>query len=302
MLWRDDEEITDQPGNDWAVQIGQIGGTLTPVKADDAVFTPDGQVLAVAFDGTGATLRHGAPGAEPSWRTHIDDIVSGRLSIAPDARRWTIVGWTRGTGPIEATGTIGGGPADVIRWSGSPGVRYTSIAAAGPVAAALEQHYRRSSIAVALARWGLRLPYESRTQVWRLDPHGRTLVADSELQMACTGGIATDAFICAAFDGTRTRLSTVAIESGRILPIAIVAGRLTPFASHPARGWLTGWNGGTAMAIRLDTMTAYELPAVRGRYARSMTGVGDRLGVIESTGDRTTVSVYALSDNSRAAR
>ena len=104
----------------------------------------------------------------------------------------------------------------------------------------------------------------------------------------------TDAFICAAYDGTRTRISSLAISAGRILPLAIVPGRFTPSAAHTTPGWLTGWRDRSAMAIRLDPLTAYEVPVNRGEYVRSIAGAGGRVAAVVSTGDQSRIVVYQL--------
>jgi Zn-dependent protease with chaperone function len=295
MLWRDEEDITDQPGNEWTVQIGIVGGDLSRMKVDDAVFLPRGEVLAVAFDAEGAELQKSVAGTEPSWRTRANGIVAGRLTVDGDGRHWTIVGWDGRQQPVKATGTVGTTQVDVARWSGVPGIRYTNIASTGGIATVLEQHYRRSPVSWTLARWGLQLPYESHTRVWRLDGRARTLVVDSELQIACAAAVTPDAFTCAAYDGTRTRISTLAITSGRILPLGIVRGRFTPFVAHTAAGWLSGWRDRSPVAIRLDPLTAYDVPVNQGEYVRSIAGAGDRLAAIKSNGDESaSIAVYAL--------
>jgi hypothetical protein len=110
-----------------------------------------------------------------------------------------------------------------------------------------------------------------------------------------------DALTCAAFDGTRTRLSRISIVSGSILPLAILQGRFTAYSIHGSAGWLTGWRDRSAIAIRLDTMNAFELPPAGGRYVSSMSGSRDRVAAIESNGDQFTLAVYPLAAGTTVA-
>jgi hypothetical protein len=74
-----------------------------------------------------------------------------------------------------------------------------------------------------------------------------------------------------------------------------VRGRFTPFVAHTAAGWLSGWRDRSPVAIRLDPLTAYDVPVNQGEYVRSIAGAGDRLAAIKSNGDESaSIAVYAL--------
>src|SRR4029079_11868285 len=134
--------------------------------------------------------------------------------LASDGRHWIVIGWDKRQQPVEAAGTIGTAGVTLERWPGTPGISYVNLAAANASAAVVEEHYRPTPVTRTRAAWGLALPYATNTRIWKLDGNGRRLVADSQLEISCSGAALHDALVCAAFDGTRTRLAAIAVSTG----------------------------------------------------------------------------------------
>jgi hypothetical protein len=176
-----------------------------------------------------------------------------------------------------------------------PGVSYVAVASLGEDALALEKHYLRPPLPTALLRWAPLLPYRTTARVWQLAGATARPLADSLLDVSCQSGPASGQLVCAAYDGSRTRISAFTVASARVLPLATVPGRFTAYASHASRGWLSGWRDNTPLAIRLDALDAFEAPAARDTFVRGLFGSGNRIGAIAQGDDGTTVSIYEVA-------
>lgn len=294
ILWRDSDDVGSAPDDDWTAQVGAPAGPFSKVTADDAVFAPDGGLVSVRFTSDGAEIRKDATAGEAAWSTRTPAIATGQLIVAADGRHWMLVGWDTRQQPVEATGTIGTPDVKIQRWPGAPGVSYVNLAAADASATVVEQHYRPSRVTRTLAAWGLALPLGTDTRIWKLDANGRSLVADSQLEISCSGAAVHGALVCAAYDGTRTRLAAIAVSTGNILPLAVAPDILAPSAEHASAGWLSAWGARAPSAIDINALTAFQLPRSPGRSVIEMSGAGNRVAAVEWMGDRSRVAIYSL--------
>jgi hypothetical protein len=295
ILWRDTEEVGSAPDDNWTAQIGPPGGPFSKITADDAVFTPDGGLITVRFSREAADVEKEATARDPAWTTRAEGIATGQLIVSADGRRWMLIGWDARQQPVEATGSIAAPTMQIQRWPGAPGISYVNLATAESSAVVVEEHYRTSRMSRTLAAWSFALPYGiTSTRIWKLDSHGRALIADSQLEISCSGGAIQSAMVCAAFDGTRTRIAAIAATTGNILPLAVTRGRLGTAVEHGSLGWLSAWGARTPSAFDLNTLTADELPSIPGRPVAAMSGAANRVAAVEWIDERWRVLVYSL--------
>lgn len=196
---------------------------------------------------------------------------------------------------MRVDGELGSRTVKVTRWAPPAAVAASEIATSGTHAVAVDHHFAASPPAAQAARWlsALLMPYEVTARLWQLETGSAAAeLARSLLDVRCQAGVITGELVCAAFDGSRTRLSAVPAATGRILPLGIVDGRFAPYASHPQTGWLTGWARGAPLAVRLESTEAVVVPRVRGALARAISATDRAIAVVRAADGGSTISIY----------
>jgi hypothetical protein len=171
-----------------------------------------------------------------------------------------------------------------------------ALTTAGPDALVLEMRYDRSVLARALPwRWTwahLLLPVRTVARYTTIHGDVRKALGESKMDVGCVAGaVPGGGMACTAFDGSRTRIVTIAAATGEVRGVGVVDGRF--FTDHVAvAGWLTGWAAGQPVAIHLSTGETFHMPP-RALTLRLVAASGDRLAALMMADDRLTVRVYA---------
>jgi hypothetical protein len=127
------------------------------------------------------------------------------------------------------------------------------------------------------------------SQLWAVGPGGTQEVAASHLPVSCAGAVRHDELpVCAAFDGTRTRLFTVDADARRLTPVGWLPDRFI-IGRRSGNGWLTGWWKGE-VAVRLDRREVARPPEL----GEGVAGVGATDDVIATASGSDTESHIRL--------
>lgn len=282
----------------WRYQFGRVAGPTHPLVADAAAFVDDDRLLSVRFhEGTVDLREIAVDDATVEWQQRVDGISSGRLTVGPDGR-WRVLGRAPDLTFVMAQGRVGQASADLHRWRYVRGrtVWSDSIEAVGDAAVTMEKRFETGLLTGTRLDMlvPLLLGVRADASFWRLDASGATPAGDTQLDATCADATIEGTLVCAAYDGVRTRVVGVDARTRRFVPFAAVRGRLAMRGEGTGRGWLTGWNEGGAIAIRLATSDAFTVPRLRGSYVRSLYPTDTRIAALTGGVPGTRVRVYAL--------
>lgn len=107
------------------------------------------------------------------------------------------------------------------------------------------------------------------------------------------GGLA-----CTVYDGTSTHIVKIDAGTGHVDGIGVLAGRFVS-DRNVVRGWLSGWAGSRAVAIRLATGEVLHMPE-RAGPALLLSVASDRLYAVMFGDSHFTVQVHPLPLNLRS--
>jgi len=127
-------------------------------------------------------------------------------------------------------------------------------------------------------------------RIWRLQGETRSEVARSRLETGCSA--VSDGLVCTAYDGSRTHVVSIALQTGALAPIARLDGRF--WATDAAEGWITGWLESTPAAIRVATREAFRPPRVGDEFPTIVSAGRAVMGIVSSTDDGSRLRVYPL--------
>jgi hypothetical protein len=256
-------------------------------------------VLTVSFDGADANLQELATTApkEALWRQRIPQIRSGTVRFSPSAHEWQLLGWTNGRTIVSVRARLDSSTPARFEWTvpnreGWVSAMMASDRHALVVDATYEAGLFGSDPLRPWYRW--REPRYS-ARVWRLDAGAAERIAESHLDnVACSSGDAVaTSLVCVAFDGVRTRIASVAADSGRITPLSSIEGRFRA-TNTTGEGWITGWIGRTPVALRTATSELLRLPAPRGEWTEALAAAANTIATASSVGDENIVRIYAV--------
>jgi hypothetical protein len=279
--------------------VGRRGEALSPIVADDLVFLDDAHAVLIESRGNGIDVQELSLDPKPTitWRQHVPDIRSATLSIRPEDRRWRVIGSAR-RDIVRAEGVIGGTNVETTQWPApeATGPLPRVISASGSSALVVETHFDADLMA-SLTPWRwIWLPAAGipMSQVWRVAGDSRIHLGASYVESRCfAGALADDRLVCTAFDGTRTRLTSVDPATGRIDPIGTLEGRFASY-QRATTGWLTGWCDSGPIALRLATRELVAIPM--DRYHLTGITTSDKwFGAVVSDGGRLKVRLFPLS-------
>ena len=141
---------------------------------------------------------------------------------------------------------------------------------------------------------GLGRGYYTEIHINRVVNGNRMEIGRSLLEAGCDA-LDTEALLCAAYDGTRTRIVTIDPQTSAIQPVATVDGRFWTM-DVTSRGWIVGWSDATPVAIKLSTREALKPPSVDDEFVETM-GVSDgALATAASTDEGSRVRLYRIGE------
>jgi Zn-dependent protease with chaperone function len=287
------------------VFVGRAGSELASLHASEAVFVDDDRMLAVDIHDEHADVRevHVDDPDRAVWERRISGIANPVLSYRSAARRWQLIGVDNRGGIVRVAAALGEGNVDTTRWAPSPDrTRWPQvIAASGNQALVVETRYPvfddpRLGLIFSLMQ-GLRM--ESRLS--RVDAAGHTELATTRFLAQCLASLVPDeSLTCSVFDGTRTRFAALDAATSSVTAMTWLPGRFAGTAISDD-GWMSGWLGSEAVAVRPSTREGLRLTEGRGRAAQ-LVAHGSTLAAISYGEHGSMLSLYRLhSDHLRAA-
>ncbi|HVD94027.1 MAG TPA: M48 family metallopeptidase [Vicinamibacterales bacterium] len=303
----EDDDSSSEPAAP-AFHAGRAGGALAPIEADDLTFVGDDRALVIVVRNGSAEVRAVSLDGPPvvNWRHAVADIRWGGLTYDPRSRGWTVLGRDTTGRFVRVTGTEGGTDIERTTWNAATGrgVRIDALAARGGTLLAVEKRYENSSAWSAtplLSLVPLLSQIHSRSHLWRFSGGRRIDGGETLLDASCVGETGADHRVaCSAFDGTRTHIVTVDPATGSIVAIALMDGRFIT-DDVPVSGWLTGWRGSQAVAIRLATGEAIRAPGLRSDYVRVIAPADTVIGTAAGIEGGARIRIYPLPGDAPAA-
>jgi Zn-dependent protease with chaperone function len=289
-------------------QVRRSDGSLFPVQAADISFMDDRRALVLVLDEGGADVRamtlEGAPAV--TWHAHVAGAQSGSLAYDAGSNRWTLLGRGEDGRIVRATGVVGAQHVDTSWWS-LPQRADGWIEAVGVrngTALLVEKRYDYGALGPMLplvVTMGLTRTYAQSRLLRVGDAPGTGEAERSRLDASCRAQVLDDdSIVCTAFDGTRTHVVAMAPETGAVRGLAMLDGEFHGDQTI-ARGWLTGWLGYGAVAIRLETREALRPRLNRGEYIGIIAPAAAVIGTAASVEEGTRVRLYPLCAQGRPA-
>jgi Zn-dependent protease with chaperone function len=246
--------------------VGRAGGTLSPLAGSDLLFTSEEHALLMDARRGRIELRLMTVEAEPSelWRTALDGIDEAMLSFG--SGRWRIVGRDGDGRIVRAEGRPGVDGVEFTRWPAPDTDGWVeTVATSGATAVVVESRPERWLRQPAFATWATLLGASAtQSHLWTIRETPRPAAAFSRLGGHCSEralGTGDERLVCAAFDGSRTRLVAIDPANGDVTPLGWFRG---PFVQHgpSGAGWLSGWGEESLVVLRPGARQAL-------RFARS---------------------------------
>ena len=287
--------------DDGAFHIGRAGEELVPLAADDLIFLDNEHVLLAESDFGGTTLRKIQldSSREAVWTQRVDGMIGSALTFDRDSQRWRLIGWDRNRGMFRAEGIVGESKIDELRWAvddtNEPSI--SAFTTVGSDALVVEARYDIGLLKELISpQWSwmmlLMQPPDQESHYWRVSASGRTKLGESRFGADCyVGVLASDAFVCSVYDGTRTRFISLD-ASGNVGGLGWLPGRFVS-DRNAAPDWIMGWAETTPVAIRVSARQALTL----GRHAGvvgHLAVAGDRLAAVTYGRNGPTVRTYAV--------
>jgi Zn-dependent protease with chaperone function len=275
---REDEE--DLPRQRTPVfYAGRPTAQLSPIDALDLVFVDDRRALALASVEGGLEVRVIVFDAKPRIQSRevLPGLRTGQLRYRSADDRWIVLGHNHESRFVRAEGTPGVTGVQTSTWGPltASGGWLQAVGTKDAAAIVVEQRYRSGVLSrlwsLGLAS-GLGRGYYTEIHINRIVNGSRIEVGRSLLEAGCDA-LETDALLCAAYDGTRTRIVTIDPQTSAIEPVATVDGRFWTM-DVASRGWIVGWNDAAPVAIRLSTREVLRPPSAGDEFVASM-GVSD---------------------------
>ncbi len=277
-----------------AFHVGDPGGTLVPLTADDLRFVDDERVLLLVTGRDGLELREVAiaPPNRILWLQQLPPLGAPRLSLNTADLSWRLLGWNRARDIIRFEGQIGDAGFRETRWSGALTTEgYASaLAAAGDDVVVVESRYDLSALGQAEPRAWPILPFlvpRMESTLRSISRAGRRQSLSSHFAAQCVPDPASGKqLVCSVFDGTDTRVMALSAR-GEVSPLGTLPGRF--FGRDAAgRGWIIGWGEASPLALRLSTREAFRVEGARGEWIADV-GAGDETFATLGYGGRGSI-------------
>jgi hypothetical protein len=239
------------------------------------------------------------------WQQFVEGLSAPSLSFDRATARWRVVGWS-GESIVRVEGILGTPDVQKKKWPAmyTSGSYISALTAAGPDVLLVEKQYDRGLLAQVIPwqwTWALLLePYNQVSRYATIDDRGRRTFGASKLGVDCLADVLLDGGLaCAVYDGTRTHIVKIDAGTGHVEGIGVLDDHFVG-DQNVVRGWLTGWAGARAIAIRLSTGEALRLPEGSVR-ASQLSIANDRLAALMFGPTHDTVRLYALPPDTRSA-
>jgi hypothetical protein len=272
--------ISRRRDNRATIHVGRVGGALTAIDGDGALFIDEDHVFAWAVDGSRASLREvlvDAPDA-PTWQLQVSGVSNPLVSLDAKSGRWRLT--AAGVNEVKAReGQIGTSRIDSYRWSvpAAHGLPFLPIALSGDRALAIEPRLDLSLpatnplgtlmfVLASASRW--------RSTIWALGPDKSESLGTSRFELECHRLPLADHGACQIFDASRTRFFTMDTGTRSITPVASLPGRFF-VGDEPQNAWITGWYQSSPLAVRLAPADAIRVAGPHGEHAH-MLAASDR--------------------------
>jgi hypothetical protein len=291
----DEEKIT--------FYVGPATGPFVSIEADDVLFIDDARVLSVSERSAETIVRAIALRSprQPIWERSVPRLYTSHVSLDERHARWRMTGARRDGTVVLMDGAVDGSDVQERHWDAPPGHVgwYSAIASLGGEAFAVESWYTPRmisprSFSTAAAGWApLVQPNPMQTRVWVLDA-AATHIASSDLDPRCNGQLRDGRPVCMAFDGFRTQVVMVDVQTRRLVPLLWLEGRALAYgAASP--GWIAGWWRGEPFALDVDARQVMRAASPPHERTTHIVVSDDALTTIAWSGRRSTVRMYPLN-------
>jgi Zn-dependent protease with chaperone function len=298
----EDDAMADIPPR--VFQVAQPGLPLARYDADDLVFVDDQRALMVARVGNAAELREIDVASKAIvWRQDLPLVRLPLLSWQAQAERWTILGRTEDGGFVRLTGTLGGHDTQRAAWPALKDggrVWFSAQASRGAALLGVETQFEGGLLQPVMAMARTPMVYrtsmfgwfQSHSQIWQLHDASGRVTARTVLDTTCaTGAFEDGRLVCAAFDGTDSRLVTIDPESASIAPVAALSGRLR-LDTPAGNGWVAGWSTATPVVLKLATRQMIEPPDASTHTIYKVAAADAAIGTVAWNRAASRVRVY----------
>jgi len=280
------------------VHLGPVGGTLAPYRADDVVFAGSDRALVLERREWPVVrvIRLGDPLHDEQPPVALPGIEARRIVATASSEGWMVFGSMGDRTLITATAPFGAQAPTTRQWASQWGYGATIVAADADRVLVQRTHYRPNALA-RYRLWQLAYllgPADSQSELWTIGPAAvPTQVAATMLPATCDSRGALSSAICAAFDGTGTRLFAFDPAASVFKPAAVLDGRL--ISRHISQdGWLTGWLDGGLVAVQPRTNEMVRLRSGARIYA--MTATDHLIAEAAINGCGSVIQIYPRAD------
>lgn len=277
--------------------VGRPSAQLSPIDALDFVFVDDHRALALASADGGLEMREIVFDAKPRIQSRevLPGFRTGELRYRSADDRWIVLGHNTDGRFARAEGTPGVTGTQTRTWGPltASGGWLQAVGTNDTAALVVEQRYRPGALSrlwrLGMAA-GLGRGYYTEIHINRVVDGNRMEVGRSLLETGCDV-LETEALLCAAYDGTRTRIVTIDPQTTAVQPVATVDGRFWTM-QVASQGWIVGWSDVTPVAVRLSTREALRAPPVEDEFVSTL-GVSDAAFATAAASDEGShVRVY----------
>src|SRR5262249_11021784 len=282
-----------------SIHAGHVGGPLENFEADDAVFVDERRMLLLEEGHGASTLRVVDLGADnhETWRARIA-VEGSRLWIDRSSATWRLLGTNSSGDVVRAEGHVGDDAVRTERWSPPGGSdHFVVLSASRGHVLALETSHRGS-----LQRYGGPQAVGARVEperwetsrFWALHDSGNEAFSTSRLSMTCASSVAgSDETICAAYDGTRTRMVAVDPAARTVRPLASAVGRVY-LRGEVDQGWIVAWWDWRPAIFQPSTRQAIRRPPAGRNRITQLAAAGRTLAVASANERGSMVRIYTL--------
>jgi Zn-dependent protease with chaperone function len=291
------EEDEDRPRRGASVfYAGRPTAELSPIEAVDFVFVDDRRALTLANVDGGLEVREIVFDAKPRVQSRevLAGFRTGELRYRGADDRWIVLGRNDESRLVRAEGTPGVTGTRLTTWPALPTQGWLQAVGTSDAAAlVVEERYHPSALsrlATLGITTGLGRGYYTEIHINRVVNGSRLEVGRSLLETRCDA-LETEALLCAAYDGTRTRIVTLDPQTSAVHPVAMVDGRF--WTMHvTSQGWIVGWSNLSPLAIRLSTRQALRAPADSDDFVSTLGVSEGAFATAASTDEGSRVRVY----------
>jgi hypothetical protein len=280
--------------------VGRRGARLAVVRAVNLIFAADDRVLGLYDGDVGMEVRefHVDAPSDIAWRQRIPRIANPTFTYDSSSRRWMAVGDDGRGGVVRIGGGRGAGTVDETRWPSQVQDRWPqATSVSGETALVVETAYGASRLQEAGLPLAFLLPgarMESRFET--ITGNARRAFAVTAFTIHCANTPMDDGRLaCTAFDGTRTRLALIDPGTATLTPVAVLPGRFVA-TTVSADGWLSGWLGSDAVALRPSTREGLRVSRSAGERVTHVAAHDDVVATVSSIGQTSTIRLYGRGD------